>query len=119
MKRRFIALLLSVVTLMTMLVFSACGEAESSDGSSGETTCECVDNDKNHLCDYCGEAVGIHEQASGKHICDYCGNTVSECEDNDGDYECDVCGKALEIPKNPNVETPGGSENIDLPDINV
>ena len=59
--------------------------------------CQHKDVDKNHLCDTCGEAMGIHEAAQGKHTCDYCNKVVSDhtggtatCKDL---AICDVCGE--------------------------
>ncbi|MBE6588544.1 MAG: hypothetical protein E7643_00050 [Ruminococcaceae bacterium] len=40
--------------------------------------CDCADNDKNHICDYCGDKI-------------------SECADLDSDGTCDVCGTSLSV----------------------
>ena len=60
-----------------------------------ETLSECTDENKDHACDVCGEAVGTHAAAEGSHTCDYCGGKVSECTDENKDHACDICGEAV------------------------
>lgn len=60
--------------------------------SDCEYTClHPADNDRNHKCDVCDGAVGVHEAAEGTHLCDYCGERFSYCTDEDLDHKCDVC----------------------------
>ena len=53
---------------------------------------EHVDADKNHKCDECHVAVGIHK-AEGGHNCTYCGKQLSGCVDTDANHSCDICSK--------------------------
>lgn len=55
------------------------------------------DPDKDHQCNGCGEAMGVHEAAEGKHTCDYCNQPVSECIDEELDHECDICGEGVGV----------------------
>ncbi len=78
---------------------SDCYDAPNDDDHNCDTCgkvgiTSCVDNDKNHACEDCDAAVGVHKQAEGKHTCDYCKEVMSQCSDvaNDGDHNCDVCG---------------------------
>ncbi len=84
-------------------------------GTSVPSTC--VDNDKNHYCDYgcgaklsncadtnpkdhacdvCGTTMGSsHTAAQGTHNCAYCNQPASQCTDTSPkDHVCDVCGGA-------------------------
>lgn len=60
--------------------------------SGGHT---CRDNDKDHVCDDCGNTVGTHKtdvnKNNGTHGCDYCSYAVS-CVDSNMDHKCDTCG---------------------------
>lgn len=56
---------------------------------------KCIDRNKDHKCDICTAAMGVHEAAEGKHTCDYCGAVVTACADNNKDHKCDLCGKTL------------------------
>ncbi len=70
----------------------------------------CVDEDKNHACEECGENMGTHEGADGSHTCEYCGKTVDECKDSNTDGKCDVCGKDVDSDSSgANVSGCGGS----------
>ena len=62
---------------------------------SGEAYC--TDDDKDHVCDICGVAMGIHEAISGGHNCEYCGAAVTECKDDDKNHACDICGSEMGI----------------------
>lgn len=64
MKKSFLILLLP-------LLLAGCGD----NGTPGH---ECVDNDKDHLCDICSKKL-------------------SDCADNNNDGKCDVCGKEVTI----------------------
>ena len=61
----------------------------------GEVISECVDADKNHVCDICGETISECADANNDHNCDYCGNKLSDCADANKDHKCDVCGAKL------------------------
>ena len=61
----------------------------------GEVISECVDADKNHVCDICGETISECADADNNHNCDYCGNKISDCADANKDHKCDVCGAKL------------------------
>ena len=50
---------------------------------------ECADADKDHKCDYgCDKAFGTHEAADGSHGCAYCGVKLSECTPAADDGDC-------------------------------
>ena len=39
--------------------------------------------------------ISVCVDTNKDHVCDYCGNVLSECADNDRDHLCDYCGKRL------------------------
>ena len=57
--------------------------------------CSHTDDDKDHICNICGNTISNHEDTDKDHICDYCGKVLSECADNDRDHLCDYCEKKL------------------------
>ena len=63
--------------------------------TEGVETDNCIDEDKNHICDICGNIISNHEDANQDHICDYCGKVVSNHEDADNNHVCDYCGKII------------------------
>ena len=63
--------------------------------TEGVETGNCVDEDKNHICDICGNIISNHEDANQDHICDLCGKVISNHEDADKDHVCDHCGKVI------------------------
>ena len=63
--------------------------------TEGVETGNCVDEDKNHICDICGNIISNHEDANKDHVCDYCGKVFSNHEDADKDHVCDYCGKVI------------------------
>ena len=65
------------------------------DGCTGVETDNCIDEDKNHKCDYCGATLSECADENKDHKCDYCGETLSECADENKDHKCDYCGEAL------------------------
>lgn len=65
----------------------------------GETLSECGDADNDHNCDVCGKSLSKCKDKDKNHLCDVCGEKQSECEDGDGDGECDVCKEFLGIPE--------------------
>ena len=59
-------------------------------------TCDCVDNDNDHVCDlYCKEVISSCVDANKDHNCDVCGEVLSACADNNNDHKCDYCGATL------------------------
>ena len=58
-------------------------------------TDNCTDEDKNHICDICGNIISNHEDANQDHVCDLCGKVISNHEDADKDHICDFCGKTI------------------------
>ena len=63
----------------------------------GSTEHECIDANKDHKCDTCGESMGKHADANKDHVCDYgCSQSIGVCEDVDLDHACDY-GCALVI----------------------
>lgn len=61
----------------------------------------CIDRySADHICDTCGDEVGVHEAAEGKHTCDHCGGGVTHCHDGTNDALCDVCGKNVYLGRN-------------------
>ena len=63
--------------------------------TEGVETGNCVDEDKNHICDICGNIISNHEDANQDHVCDLCGKVISNHEDADKDHVCDYCGKVI------------------------
>ena len=63
--------------------------------TEGVETDNCTDEDKNHICDYCGNIISNHEDANQDHVCDLCGKVISNHEDADEDHVCDYCGKVI------------------------
>ncbi len=83
-----------------------CGElrevAEHSDENKdhkcdvcGEALTECADGNKDHNCDLCGETLSKCLDDNNDHVCDYCNKTFTYCIDVDGDHKCDTCGETL------------------------
>ena len=63
--------------------------------TEGVETDNCTDEDKNHICDICGNIISNHEDANQDHVCDLCGKVISNHEDADKDHICDLCGKTI------------------------
>ena len=63
--------------------------------TEGVETDNCIDEDKNHICDICGNIISNHEDANQDHVCDLCGKVISNHEDADKDHICDLCGKTI------------------------
>ena len=63
--------------------------------TEGVETDNCIDEDKNHICDICGNIISNHEDANQDHICDLCGKVISNHEDADNNHVCDHCGKVI------------------------
>ena len=63
--------------------------------TEGIETGNCVDEDKNHICDICGNIISNHEDANQDQVCDLCGKVISNHEDADKDHVCDHCGKVI------------------------
>ena len=63
--------------------------------TEGFETDNCTDEDKNHICDICGNIISNHEDANQDHVCDLCGKVISNHEDADKDHVCDHCGKVI------------------------
>ena len=63
--------------------------------TEGVETDNCTDEDKNHICDICGNIISNHEDANQDHVCDLCGKVLSNHEDADKDHICDLCGKTI------------------------
>ena len=63
--------------------------------TEGVETDNCTDEDKNHICDICGNIISNHEDANQDHVCDLCGKVISNHEDADKDHVCDCCGKVI------------------------
>ena len=63
--------------------------------TEGVETDNCIDEDKNHICDICGNIISNHEDANQDHVCDLCGKVISNHEDADKDHICDHCGKVI------------------------
>mgnify|MGYP002534620946 CR=1 FL=1 len=61
----------------------------------GVETDNCIDEDKNHICDICGNIISNHEDANQDHVCDLCGKVISNHEDADNNHVCDHCGKVI------------------------
>ena len=63
--------------------------------TEGVETDNCIDEDKNHICDICGNIISNHEDANQDHVCDLCGKVISNHEDANKDHVCDHCGKVI------------------------
>ena len=63
--------------------------------TEGIETGNCVDEDKNHICDICGNIISNHEDANQDHVCDLCGKVISNHEDANKDHVCDYCKKVI------------------------
>ena len=63
--------------------------------TEGIETDNCTDEDKNHICDICGNIISNHEDANQDHVCDLCGKVISNHEDANQDHVCDLCGKVI------------------------
>ena len=63
--------------------------------TKGVETDNCIDEDKNHICDICGNIISNHEDANQDHVCDLCGKVISNHEDANKDHVCDLCGKTI------------------------
>ena len=63
--------------------------------TEGVETDNCTDEDKNHICDYCGKVFSNHEDADKDHVCDLCGKVISNHEDADNNHICDYCDKVI------------------------
>ena len=63
--------------------------------TEGVETDNCTDEDKNHICDICGNIISNHEDANQDHVCDLCGKVISNHEDADNNHICDLCGKTI------------------------
>ncbi len=56
---------------------------------------DCTDPGKDHVCDLCGNSVGIHDASYGSHYCEYCGEKITQCADADKDHRCDDCSEPV------------------------
>ena len=63
--------------------------------TEGVETDNCTDEDKNHICDICGNIISNHEDADKNHICDFCEKVISNHEDADNNHICDYCEKVI------------------------
>ena len=63
--------------------------------TEGVETDNCTDEDKNHICDICGNIISNHEDANQDHVCDLCGKVISNHEDANKDHACDYCEKII------------------------
>ena len=63
--------------------------------TEGVETDNCIDEDKNHICDICGNIISNHEDANQDHVCDLCGKVISNHEDADNNHICDYCDKVI------------------------
>ena len=63
--------------------------------TEGVETDNCTDEDKNHICDICGNIISNHEDANQDHVCDLCGKVISNHEDANKDHVCDYCEKVI------------------------
>ena len=63
--------------------------------TEGIETDNCTDEDKNHICDICGNIISNHEDANQDHVCDLCGKVISNHEDADNNHICDYCEKVI------------------------
>ena len=59
----------------------------------GDISSNCVDKEKDHSCDECSARMGEHSdtEGDGDHICDYCEEILTDCLDYNKDLVCDDC----------------------------
>ena len=95
------ALLLVLTMLISVFALYSCSCKHVNDNSDhlcdkcGEALSECTDANSDHKCDTCEKNVSEHSDESSDHKCDLCGTGVSICADEDGNGLCDVCGKNI------------------------
>ena len=63
----------------------------------GEQKTACKDGNKDHVCDVCGVAVSTHVDADDNHYCDICTQVLSGCADTDNNHRCDTCLKEISV----------------------
>ncbi len=61
----------------------------------GDKISSCTDGDNNHKCDTCGATLTTCNDGDDNHKCDLCGATLSDCDDSDTNHACDICGKEM------------------------
>lgn len=102
MKKKILTLILPAVAMIT----AACGETKPCDHKDdnkdhlcdlcGERISDHIDeNPKDHKCDICGASMGEHADKDNDHNCDYCGEKMSEHIDSNLNHECDICGAEM------------------------
>lgn len=92
MKKKILTLILPAVAMIT----AACGETKP---------CDHKDDNKDHLCDLCGEKISDHIDENPKdHKCDICEQSMGEHADKNNDHNCDYCGEKMSEHTAPNAE---------------
>ena len=92
MKKKILTLILPAVAMIT----AACGETKP---------CDHKDDNKDHLCDLCGEKISDHIDENPKdHKCDICEQSMGEHADKNNDHNCDYCGAKMSEHTAPNAE---------------
>ena len=64
-----------------------------------EKISEHIDENKDHICDYCNQQASFHIDEVNNHYCDICEEKISEHIDANHDYICDRCGEHLTEPE--------------------
>ena len=78
----------------TVYVLSACAGTNGTHVCScGNTAGECLDNDKDHLCDVCSEVLSDCADGNNDHLCDVCSKALTAHADENCDHACDICGE--------------------------
>ena len=80
-----IAILLVFTMILSIFTLSSCG-------------CKHADEDKDHLCDKCGESLSECADANSDHKCDDCQKTLSEHKDENADHKSRTTMACLRLP---------------------
>ena len=87
--------------LLPIIALTACGCKHADENKDhlcdkcGEAISECADANSDHKCDDCQKKVSEHKDGNADHKCDTCQATVSECKDENSDHKCDACGATV------------------------
>ena len=73
---------------------------KDNDNNSIEEIDDCIDENKDHICDICGVSITNCIDENFNHICDICNIVLNECMDVDLNHNCDICGAVLRVCEN-------------------
>ncbi len=87
--------------ILSIFTLSSCGCNHADEDKDhlcdecGESLSECADANSDHKCDDCQKTLSEHKDENADHKCDTCQATVSECKDETSDHKCDTCGATV------------------------